>query len=140
MPLADMAIARDDVNAFWDQQQWDLSLPKAGSLSNCVFCFLKGAANLRSVHNHMEIQKQEDIPGFGSLLETPSDVSWWIRMEQTYGRDLEAERREITGTPEHNFVGFFGASSDFSYEFLAESEACDIERYSSTLLPCDCTE
>ena len=140
MPLADMAVARDDVNTFWDQQDWDLSLPKAGSLSNCVFCFLKGAANLRAVHNKMEEQKQQDNPGFGSLVGTPSDVSWWIRMEQTYGRDLDAEEREITGTPEHNFLGFFGASSTFSYELLAQSDECEITKYSSTLLPCDCTE
>ena len=140
MPLADMAVARDDVNTFWDQQDWDLSLPKAGSLSNCVFCFLKGAANLRAVHNKMEEQKQQDNPGFGSLVGTPSDVSWWIRMEQTYGRDLDAEEREITGTPEHNFLGFFGASSTFSYEFLAQSDEREITKYSSTLLPCDCTE
>ena len=140
MPLADMAVARDDVNAFWEQQVWDLSLPKAGSLSNCVYCFLKGTANLRAVHNHMEEQKQYEAPGFGSLVDTPSDVSWWMRMEQTYGRNLVAEKREITGNPENNFVGFFGASSDFSYEFLAQGDESELAKYSSTLLPCDCTE
>ena len=140
MPLADMAISRDDVNAFWDQQVWDLSLPKAGSLSNCVYCFLKGVANLRGVRNQMEEEKKRDAPGFGSLLDTPSDISWWTRMEQTYGRDLDAEQREITGNPENNFVGFFGASTAFSYELLAQGEESEFGRYSSTLLPCDCTE
>ena len=140
MLLSDMAIARDDVNAFWDRQVWDLSLPKEGSLSNCVFCFLKGVSNLQSVHNQMEKEKQRDTPGFGSLLNTPSDVAWWTRMEEIYGRDLEAEGREITGNPENSFVGFFGASTDFSYQLLSQSDESDVAKYSGTLLPCDCTE
>ena len=28
MPLNDMAVTRDDVNAFWERQNWDLALPK----------------------------------------------------------------------------------------------------------------
>ena len=140
MPLADMPVSRDDVNAFWDQQPWDLSLPKEGSLSNCVYCFLKGAANLRSVRSRMESEKRFEAPGFGSLINTPSDISWWTRMEQTYGRDLEAERREITGTPENTLIGFFGTSTGFSYELLAKADESEIQRYSASLLPCDCTE
>ena len=30
MPLADMAVARDDVNTFWDQQDWGPLIPKGG--------------------------------------------------------------------------------------------------------------
>ena len=140
MPLADMAVARNDVNAFWDRQAWDLSLPKEGNLSNCVYCFLKGAANLRSVYNKMEKEKRRAAPEFGTLLDTPSDIAWWIRMEKTYGRDLEAEQREITGNSENNIVGFFGASAKFSYELLAKGNDPVIAEYSGTLLPCDCTE
>lgn len=140
MPLADMAVTRDDVNSFWDHQVWDLSLPKGGSLSNCVFCFLKGGNNLRNVRNQMEKEKQFDSLGFGSLLGTPSDIAWWTRMEQTYGRNLKAEGREITGNPDNTFVGFFGASTDFSYQRLAKSDDSEFAKYSGTLLPCDCTE
>ena len=140
MPLADMAVTRDDINAFWDRQNWGLSLPKEGSLSNCVYCFLKGGANLRSVHHQMEKEKQHDFLGFGSLLDTPSDVAWWTRIEQTYGRDLVAEQREITGNPVNSFLGFFGTSSGFSYEVLASNDDADLAKYSGTLLPCDCTE
>ena len=42
MPLAAMHVTKDDVNTFWQQQSWDLSLPLNGALSNCVYCFLKG--------------------------------------------------------------------------------------------------
>ena len=48
MPLADMHVAKEDVNAFWVRQGWDLALPRGSSLSNCVYCFLKGASNLRA--------------------------------------------------------------------------------------------
>ena len=34
MPLADMTVARDDVNTFWNRQDWDSLIPKEGSLSN----------------------------------------------------------------------------------------------------------
>lgn len=140
MPLADMRITRDDVNAFWDQQRWDLSLPKEGSLSNCVYCFLKGAGHLRSVRDRMEEEKNSDAAGFGTLRDTPSDIKWWIRMEKTYARDLEAEERKITGNPASTVIGFFGTKTDFSYERLAQSGESDFASYSAALLPCDCTE
>ena len=140
MPLAEMGVTRDDVNAFWDNQLWDLSLPKEGSLSNCVYCFLKGAANLKSVRGRMEGAKHFEESGFGSLLDTPSDIAWWTRIEQTYGRDLVAEHRKITGDPENTLIGFFGTSTDFSYERLANADDSEIASYSESLLPCDCTE
>ena len=64
----------------------------------------------------MEDEKHHDAPEFGSLLDTPSDVAWWKRMEKTYARDLEAEGREITGNPETPIVGFFGTGG-FSTNF-----------------------
>ncbi len=139
MPLADMAVTRDDVNAFWDRQGWNLSLPGEGSLSNCVYCFLKGIGTLQRVHHQMEDEKQHSAPGFGSLLDTPSDVGWWARMERIYGRNLKAEEREIKGKLDSQFIGFFGTNG-FSYERLARGDESDLARFSGTLLPCDCTE
>ncbi|MYA09810.1 MAG: hypothetical protein F4060_02400 [Holophagales bacterium] len=140
MPLADLAISRSDVNAFWDQQEWDLALPSEGSLSNCVYCFLKGAANLEYVHQRMEAEKHREIPGFGSLADTPCDVDWWDKMERQYGRDLEAEKRQIHGNPRNKLIGFFGTSTGFSYSVLREKAADGLAEYSESLLPCDCTE
>ena len=139
MPLTDMEVGRNDVNTFWDQQDWDLSLPGEGSLSNCVYCFLKGMANLRSVHERMENEKQMEVSGFGSLIGTPCDIGWWNRIETAYGRDLKAEGREIHGNPENPRIGFFGTNG-FSYDLLAQNKKADIEKFSETLLPCDCTE
>ena len=140
MPLADMTVSRQEVNAFWDKQSWDLALPKAGSLSNCVFCFLKGISNLRSVQLSMDKEREELSPGFGSLIGTPCDVQWWMKIEKRYGRDLMAEQRATNGKSPTNFIGFFGASSDFSYKRLAENLPGDDVRYGQALLPCDCTE
>ena len=70
MPLAKMQVSKDDVNAFWEQQSWDLNLPRNGALSNCVYCFLKGVNILSQAHNAMEAQKHEPIKGFGSTIGT----------------------------------------------------------------------
>lgn len=135
MPLADLAVSRDDVNAFWDLQGWDLSLPKDVSLSNCVYCFLKGAANLRGVHRRMHAVRDGSEPGFGAFAGTPCDLAWWSRLETDYGRDLKAERRETRSSATH--IGFFG-SSGFTYDTVA-SEG-DLGDFAATMLPCDCTE
>ncbi len=139
MPLEDMHVAASDVNEFWDRQKWGLSLPPGSGLSNCVYCFLKGGATLRKVHREMVIATDhEGPPGYGSLSGTPCDVAWWQRMEKEYGRDLVAEERETRS--DHDFLGFFGAGSRFTYELLAEADEVELAEFDDSLLPCDCTE
>ncbi len=141
MPLAEMHVTREDVNVFWDRQEWDLTLPKAGGLSNCVYCFLKGASTLKSVHREMEATKQNGtLPGYGSIEETPCDIQWWKRIEKMYGRDLRAENREIRSSDPIDFLGFFGAGSGFTYDLLSNSDDTVLDQYKDELLPCDCTE
>ena len=142
MPLATMHISKEDVNDFWQQQSWDLNLPQNGNLSNCVYCFLKGAGSLGQVHAAMENQKTEEITNFGSTEGTPCDIGWWTAKEQLYGRDLESEKRERTNPDAPSFIGFFGATSGFSYNLLAESarNGESLERFENSILPCDCTE
>ena len=142
MPLTQMYVARDDVNAFWQQQGWDLKLAADSALSNCVYCFLKGVGNLTQVHGAMETRKRRKVRGFGSTIDTPCDVDWWRRMERTYGRDLVQEKRERINEDANDFIGFFGASSGFSYELLATSNrgGDNLSRFRNTVLPCDCTE
>lgn len=140
MPLAEMYVAKADVNNFWEQQSWDLQLPTESNLSNCVYCFLKGVDNLRSVHQQMSREIATEVPGFGSLTETPCDVSWWARMESQYGRNLEAEERKITGEKGNTLVGFAGASSAWFYEALKKGDEERLDSLSGSMLPCDCTE
>jgi len=139
MPLATMSATREDVNAFWDRQSWDLALPAQGGLSNCVYCFLKGARNLRAVHDRMSSEKRTEIEGFGPLRDTPCDLAWWNRVEHLYGRDLEAEQRSTREGSEVRRIGFFGGSR-FSYDLLANGDKSEINEFSNTILPCDCTE
>ena len=134
MPLADMVVTRSDVNDFWEKQEWDLSLPQDTSLSNCVYCFLKGALNLRDIRARMD-QQNETAEGFGPLVETPSDLAWWNRVESQYSRDLEAEGRPIRGSATR--IGFFG-NNGFTYGDLREDT--DLGQFAETMLPCDCTE
>jgi len=141
MPLATMQIGRKDVNAFWKQQSWDLKLPEDSALSNCVYCFLKGANNLAKVHATMESEKNKIPEHFGSTVGTPCDIDWWVGKERDYARNLKMENRERTNPDAGDIIGFFG-NKDFSYEVIAAStqEGQSIEQYSDTILPCDCTE
>ena len=142
MPLAAIHISKEDVNAFWQQQSWDLDLPQNGALSNCVYCFLKGASNLGQVHAAMENQKDAPITGFGSTIGTPCDIGWWIAKEYQYGRDLDSEQRERTNPDAPSFIGFFGATNGFSYNVLQSTaqNGDQLEHFANTVLPCDCTE
>ena len=143
MPLTKMNIERKHVASFWSQQGWDLSLNPDDPLSNCVYCFLKGVGNLARVYDGMEQHKQTGISDFGSIADTPCDIDWWSRMEKTYGRDLDREQRQRTNPNGQSFIGFFGLSSDFSYDTLAalqDSDGPELDRYADTVLPCDCTE
>ena len=135
MPLSDMVVAQDDVDAFWARQDWNLELPHDASLTNCVYCFLKGVANLSAIHAAMKAVPGAEVPGFGPLADTPCDLSWWRRIEAQYARDLEAEGRTIRGNATH--IGFFGAHP-VAYKDLATGR--DLGALSETLLPCDCTE
>lgn len=141
MPLVDMHVAASDVNTFWSRQNWGLSLPPDSGLSNCVYCFLKGGATLRKVHREMVAARNQDAPpGYGPLGGTPCDVVWWQRMEEEYGRDLVAEKRSIQSKLEHDFLGFFGAGSRFTYRVLAEGDEAELAKFDDRLLPCDCTD
>lgn len=135
MPLDDMAITRDDVNRFWECQDWDLALPKETSLSNCVFCFLKGLGSLHDIRERMDDVQNSSVEGFGTLEETPSDLAWWARVELKYGRDLEAEGRQVRSSATR--IGFFG-SDEFTYADVAEGSVPG--ELTEGMLPCDCTE
>lgn len=143
MPLANIGVAREDVNDFWERQDFDLNLSQDGALSNCVYCFLKGVGNLSSARESMQrLKSAGPVAGFGAVENTPCDIDWWVRMEHKYGRDLNRENRERTNPEASDFIGFFGASSGFSYHLLrdGEKDGGDLSRFADSVLPCDCTE
>lgn len=136
MPLADLKIDESAVAAFWSERPWgpDL-LPADRSLSNCVFCFLKGVNTLARIEASA-VRGPGRSSAFGTIEGTPCDVGWWIAMERKYGRDLKQEERAKGG-----FIGFFG-NRPFSFAELRErSRGGDgFEDHTDTLGPCECTD
>lgn len=73
MPLATAGITKLDVQAFWNQQNFDLRLPNINGVTpygNCDLCFLKSAATIQ-----------------GMMRDAPHLANWWIEAE------TEAEAR-----------------------------------------------
>ena len=135
MPFDGMNIASDDVEEFWRKQNWGLELDAKDNLSNCTFCFLKGSQALRRVYEALEKEKSNMIK------DTPCDLNWWVSLEQRYGRDMIAEKREVKTAVKDDFIGFFGADSEFTYKrLLQDAEAGSPDEFGDELLPCDCTD
>lgn len=134
MPLDGMNMTTQDVEKFWGKQNWGLGLNASDNLSNCTFCFLKGSQALRQAYHALESDK-------AALKDTPCDIQWWITLEKKYGRDLIKEEREIKTKVKDNFIGFFGTSSEFTYERLEkDAKTGKDDKFSEELLPCDCTD
>ena len=139
MPFSTMHVSRDDVNRFWNAQDFNLELDPLSDLSNCVYCFMKGAKKLGAVHGAM--QDPVAVPGFGPTVGTPSDVEWWRRIEETYGRDLVKEKRPRRNPNGSTTIGFFGLSN-FSYQIVAQSVSAPetLAAFEDSVLPCECTD
>ena len=139
MPLDKMKITTEDVKAFWKKHRTILGLQSDRAnlidhnyLSNCVYCFLKGSANLSQIHEKLQNLSVD-------LYDTPSDIRWWERLEQRYGRDLIREDRISKSTPPGvEFIGFFG-SKRLRYQEIATKGACAFTG-DNQMLPCDCTD
>lgn len=122
-PLDDAGVTSDDVLAFWRDQDFDLSIPpKAG---NCVFCFMKGTEVLK-------LAAQEADPD--RIEGAPSDISWWVGMEQRYRREVPA--RNGKGLSQFGFLGVAGPS----FFEVADGTASRRSRYSTGTPACDCTD
>ena len=137
MPLATMGVAEEHVLDFWEKQDWGLELNKEDHLSNCTFCFLKGGQKLTHIRDILDNSKSNSLAG------TPSDIKWWIQIEEKYGRDLVGEKRDIRSRniPD-NFIGFFGANGKLTYKKLAELSGDDetSDAFGCADVPCDCTD
>ncbi len=131
-----MGLTREDVEDFWGQQSWALELDSKDGLSNCTYCFLKGLRVLQNAQAALGTIVEEELEN------TPCDLNWWVSLEQKYGRDMEAEKRQIRREIPNGFIGFFGAKSAFSYQRLAEAPRTkdSLAGFEDSVLPCDCTD
>lgn len=67
MPLAAAGVTKQDVQAFWSRQNFDLRLPNIGGVTpagNCDLCFLKSAVTIQ-----------------GLIRSNPALADWWIEQE-----------------------------------------------------------
>ena len=135
LPLSDIGITSQDIDDFWNEQDWNLELDPDDGLSNCTYCFLKGLNKLKRVHSVLSEELDQELEN------TPCDIRWWVNLERKYGRDLKAENRKVRNAEGDDFIGFFG-NNRFTYETLstAEKENTDLSAFESSILPCDCTD
>lgn len=124
MPMIQFGITKDDVQNFWQIQDFDLGLPYDGSLGNCVFCFMKG------------IKKLATIPS-NDKSTGPENIDWWINIEKKYQRDLIKEKRIISNKKRKPYINFFGMGADVSYEKIKNNENLYDEKLT---LPCHCSD
>ena len=142
-PLVEKNITQEEVINFWKEQQFDLGVENDLHLSNCVYCPLKGLARLRTILQSEMVSKGRKKRGF---FETPASIEWWKKIERKYIRDLEAENRVIKSKAPIKYMGFFGTSTDLTYNNLhnnldakgkaSSSEQADVQ----FAVPCDCTD
>jgi 3'-phosphoadenosine 5'-phosphosulfate sulfotransferase (PAPS reductase)/FAD synthetase len=66
-PLAKAGVRKEDVLAFWREQEFDLDLPPGGA-GNCDLCFLKSRRTLQRL-----------------IAEDPSRADWWSAQERAIG-------------------------------------------------------
>ncbi len=103
MPLADAGITVTDIQAFWDEQTFNLQLPtyKGRTLAgNCDLCFLKPANQIQTL-----------------ISEKPERADWWASMEalalasKPSGARFRSDRRSYAemkknASAQTDFVGF----------------------------------
>lgn len=98
-PLAEDGITEEIVWDFWNNNPFDLKLPKVSGASNCDLCFLKGAGIIRSL-----------------ISEKPERAVWWAKMEEKIGATFRPDR------PSYGEMAKFHAQQ--SNLFGDESVAC----------------
>ncbi len=122
-PLFDAGITQEDVQSFWQKQEWDLAIDSR--YSNCAFCFMKGIRTLRAITR----EPGTPVPG-------PSQLAWWVDLEERYQRivdEVQAGKR----TGQRARFGFFGRNAQYSYANLLDLQPADIPLQE---LPCHCTD
>ena len=145
-PLADSQITQEEVLQFWQHWHWDLELPHEANLSNCVYCFMKGTKSIARINHNSENIDRRLRKEIRSVPDTPSDINWWVELENKYRR--RSERRNVNSSDLNSntvSIGFWGVDSKESYQLLRDMSQEVLEKGSSIFdgrnaLPCDCTD
>ena len=113
-PLAKANITENDVSNFWQNNTFDLKLPKVGLnvLSNCDLCFLKGDKTLSSI-----IQNE------------PKKAEWWIKME-------EIQQQKMIDSGKNGIATFRRGSISYKKIMTFNKEQTDM--FSNESISCFC--
>ncbi len=122
-PLFDSELTKEDVLSFWKRQEFDLEIPHNVNLSNCVFCFMKGAGAIQKLAS-------EFSHGAG-----PGNIQWWADFESKYANRVQSRENK----QRVSFFGFFGSNA-LTYKKLAQNLENSVKENSSGFLPCECTD
>ena len=120
-PLAEWGESVASVRAFWSKRDFDLDIPEGAG--NCTFCFMKGTRDLALL-----AQSSDPL----RIVGTPSDIAWWVDIEQRYRREAPSRSGEGTST-----FGFFGVHGP-SFSEVARGKTG--RRYATGDPACDCTD
>lgn len=112
-PLAQAGITSGHIGEFWQNNSFDLGLPKVGQnkLSNCDLCFMKGDATLISL-----------------VQDKPERATWWIKMEDKMKKHSKIENKSL--------VTFRKNST--SYAQMLQYEKDQMKLFSDETIPCFC--
>ena len=122
-PLYDSGLAQEDIDAYWDAQDFHLEIPEGAG--NCVFCFMKGTRQLRRQSLDADPQR---------VTGAPSDIRWWDDMELKYRREQPSSRGP--GISKFGFLGVGGPT----FADIADPDAPLQRRYATGAPSCDCTD
>lgn len=122
-PLAEWGMDSADIRRFWLRRDFDLRVPEHAG--NCVFCFMKGTRSLAAAARRPDPERQA---------EAPSDIAWWVRMEERYRRQVAA--RDGEGVSRFGFFGLNGPT----FAEISAGTATDLNRYAAGSPACDCTD
>ena len=138
-PLNTLQVTKTDVCEYWSQQSWNLTIPDEVNLSNCVFCFNKGSAELARISDRIAQLDQQLPTNLRSVQGTPSDINWWVELEDKYRRT--AANRKSDDPNETVQIGMWGVNSRTSYVSIRDTKPSDlIATEPASAIPCDCTD
>jgi 3'-phosphoadenosine 5'-phosphosulfate sulfotransferase (PAPS reductase)/FAD synthetase len=113
-PLAKDGITSHHIKEFWENNDFDLNLPKVGQnkLSNCDLCFMKGDATLVSL-----------------IQDNPKRAEWWIKMEKQAKQMLTEKHKTFTPSFRKNQTG---------YEEMMKFSVNQLDMFSDNAIGCFC--
>ena len=140
-PLDDNGITKQWIADLWRSREGlppgDLALPADANLSNCVYCFMKGTKRVEEIVGSIGRTDSQLPPSQRCIKDTPSDIEWWVRLEEKYQRVVTSRKTGDT-TGDTTGIGCWGTNATTSYRSLRDGSSAPPQDQDTEDLPCDC--